>query len=89
MVRIRCHFDGKTLVPDEPVDLPHGQHLVALVATVPDGASGPQHCGSDDQKALKPFFEWAAENTIDDPTLPDDLTRNLDHYLYGAAKREE
>lgn len=25
---IRAHFDGKTIVPDEPVDLPHGSALV-------------------------------------------------------------
>lgn len=88
MVRIRCHFDGKTLVPDEPVDLPSGQRLVAIITPMPDGASAPQSSGNGDT-VTKPFFEWAAENMIDDPSLPDDLARNLDHYLYGTPKREE
>ncbi len=30
-MRIRCHFDGKTFVPDEPVNLPVGQ--VAHIST--------------------------------------------------------
>lgn len=28
-VRIRAHFDGKVIVPDEPVNLPAGQQLEA------------------------------------------------------------
>jgi hypothetical protein len=27
-VRIKAHFDGKTIVPDEPVDLPVGTPLI-------------------------------------------------------------
>jgi len=29
---IRCHFDGKVIVPDEPVELPVNQPLVAEIA---------------------------------------------------------
>jgi len=28
-IRVRAHFDGKVIVPDEPVDLPVGQELEA------------------------------------------------------------
>lgn len=28
---IKCHFDGKVFVPDEPVDLPAGRAAEALV----------------------------------------------------------
>jgi hypothetical protein len=43
MSAIRCHFDGKVIVPDEPVDLPVNQqfiiHIEAGVVFVdpPDG----------------------------------------------------
>jgi len=33
-VVIRAHFDGKTIVPDEPVDLPVNQPLEAEVKVV-------------------------------------------------------
>ena len=31
MTAIRAHFDGKTIVPDEPVDLPKGRPLIIHV----------------------------------------------------------
>jgi len=78
MVTIRCHFDGKALVPDEPVSLPQGEPLVAHIEENARPAS------NGEQSAL----EWMAENAIDDPSLPDDLSANLDHYLYGTPKRK-
>lgn len=83
MVRIRCHFDGRALVPDEPVDLPRNRSLVAHIEALSEER---QDLGGD---GTKPFFEWASKNLIDDPMLPDDLSQNLDHYLYGAPKRKE
>jgi hypothetical protein len=77
VVKIRCHFDGKSLVPDEPVDLPTGQPLVAHVQREP----------SKEQSNATSAVNWMIDNAIDDPSLPDDLSANLDHYLYGAPKR--
>jgi hypothetical protein len=34
MVAIKGHFDGKVIVPDEPVDLPRNQPLIVHVQTV-------------------------------------------------------
>ncbi len=31
-MRIRAHYDGKTIVPDDPVDLPINQSLVIQLA---------------------------------------------------------
>lgn len=37
VVRFRAHYDGRVLVPEEPVDLPIGESLeVALVSTLPE-----------------------------------------------------
>lgn len=40
MVTIKAHFDGKTIVPDEPVSLPEGTALTVHVEpTVAEGKS--------------------------------------------------
>ena len=39
MVALRGHFDGKVIVPDEPVTLPVGQPLIVRVETA--GAALP------------------------------------------------
>ena len=31
MIALRGHFDGKSIVPDEPVDLPQGRPLIVHV----------------------------------------------------------
>jgi hypothetical protein len=33
MVRIKAHFDGKVLIPDEPIELPSGVSLDVTVET--------------------------------------------------------
>ena len=45
MTRLTAHFDGKVIVPDEPVDLPTNQRLIVHVESAearPRGVSGPQ-----------------------------------------------
>jgi hypothetical protein len=39
-LRIRAHFDGRVLVPDEPVDLPVNQPLDVEVTPSTNGAGG-------------------------------------------------
>jgi hypothetical protein len=38
---IRAHFDGKVIVPDEPVDLPVDQRLEVQVKPIPSEAATP------------------------------------------------
>jgi hypothetical protein len=52
---IKCHFDGRTLVPDQPVDLPVGVPLEVEIR--PAGRSA--------------FRAAAAADTWDDPDDPD------------------
>ena len=42
MTTLRGHFDGKVIVPDEPVDLPRDQQLVINV-TPAEGSEKPAH----------------------------------------------
>jgi hypothetical protein len=76
MVVIRGHFDGKVIVPDEPINLPDGQALIMHLDPVDSGI----------EPEPKPFFGHADQFLVDDPNLPEDLGKQLDHYLYGSPK---
>jgi hypothetical protein len=69
---ITAHFDGKVIVPDEPLQLPVGQplrvHLEPLEGSTPRFAD---------------LLRFAA----DLPDAPPDLSAQHDHYLYGSPKR--
>jgi hypothetical protein len=69
---LTAHFDGKVIVPDEPVQLPVGQPLqvhIELVAT----------------KSAR--FADLSDFAADLPDAPPDLAAQHDHYLYGSPKR--
>jgi hypothetical protein len=75
---IKVHFDGKVFVPDEPLDIPRGTE--ATVTVVPAQAPVSAHPPVS-------VLDWIAENVIDDPSLPSDMSRNHDHYAHGAPKK--
>lgn len=69
---IRAHFDGKFIVPDEPVELPVGEPLrLQLEWTEP----------------AAPRFADLLQFAADLPDAPSDLAAQHDHYLYGSPKR--
>ena len=78
MIAISAHFDGKVIVPDEPVDLPRNQTLLVRIEALP--GDGPQGDGS--------VLSWLAEHASESPDLPPDLSEQHDHYLYGAPKKD-
>lgn len=69
---IAGHFDGKVIIPDEPVQLPVGQPLRVRLELVE--TSAPRFAD---------FLRFAA----DLPDAPSDLAAQHDHYLYGNPKR--
>jgi hypothetical protein len=69
---IRGHFDGKFIVPDEPIQFPVGQPLVIGLSRV-------------DEKPGR--FADLAGLAADLPDSPTDLSTQHDHYLYGTPKR--
>ncbi len=81
MVRFVAHFDGKSLLPDEPVDLPTDKPLHVTVEEV----------GSRVDAAPLNLAEWletiVAETGLVDG--PEDWASQHDHYLYGAPKEDE
>ncbi len=72
MVAFKAYFDGKVVVPEEPVDLQPGERLIVKVERVPAEPSS---------------LEWMAKNAISDPSLPTDGSYQHDHYLYGTPKK--
>jgi hypothetical protein len=77
VVTVRCHFDGRSLVPDEPVDLMTGEALIAHLER--DPLASP----TDGRSSLEALFE----NAVNDESLPIDLSRQHDHYLYRTPKK--
>jgi hypothetical protein len=70
---LNAHFDGKAIIPDEPLDLPPNQALIVQIEPV--GSREPV-----DESALA----WLAANAVEDDSLPADLADRHDHYLYGC-----
>lgn len=69
---IAAHFDGRVIVPDEPVQLPVGQRLRIRVELV--------------EPAPAKFADLLGFAS-DLPDAPADLSAQHDHYLYGSPKR--
>jgi hypothetical protein len=76
MIGIRCHFDGKVFVPDQPVNLPIGRTLILHVEVAPEQITTATRSLWDTFKEL--------EGTIE---APSDWAEEHDHYLYGTPKR--
>ena len=71
MTTITAHFDGKFIVPDEPVELPIGQTLLVSCEVV----------------RASPRFAELLNLAADLPGAPTDLAAQHDHYLYGSPKQ--
>ena len=72
---VSAHFDGKVIVPDEPLDLPPNQALIVQIE--------PVTAGENADSAL----DWIAANAMEEDSLPFDLAAEHDHYLYGRPKK--
>jgi hypothetical protein len=76
---VTAHFDGKVIVPDEPLDLLPNQALILQIQTV-SGQTAP---------AENSVLAWIAANAVDSDALPADLADRHDHYLYGRSSSDE
>ena len=66
------HFDGRVIVPDEPLPLVAGQRLRVEVEAI------------DEEKSR---FADLLGLAADLPEAPPDLSSQHDHYLYGTPKQ--
>lgn len=69
---IAAYFDGRVLIPDEPVELPTGRRLRVQIELADDNP---------------PRFASLLGFAADLPDAPADLAAQHDHYLTGAPKR--
>ena len=76
---LRVHFDGKVLIPDEPVNLPVNCSLEVEVTS----ASGST---KKKAKSLRKLVEAARKCPVRNGSA--DGAAQHDHYLYGTAKRQ-
>ena len=74
MTTIRAHFDGRVLVPDQPVNLPKDTPLEVDVRTV-------------SQDATLADLATIATEFPPNPDAPRDRAGQHKHYLYGTPKQ--
>ena len=72
---VNAHFDGKVIVPDEPLDLRPNQALRVQIEPIEDE-------GEDSALA------WIVAHAVESDALPTDLADQHDHYLYGRPKKD-
>jgi hypothetical protein len=75
---VSAHFDGRVIVPDEPLDLPPNQALIVRIERVA-GQAAPSE---------ESVLTWLAANAVDSEALPTDLADRHDHYLYGRSSTD-
>lgn len=71
---VHAHFDGKVIVPDEPLNLRPNQALIVQIEPIE---------GETEVSAVA----WIAANAVESDALPPDLAEQHDHYLYGRPKK--
>lgn len=79
MTILKAHYDGKVLVPDEPVDLPQNCALEVHVRPVDRNGAA--------EKPLRKLLELVRALPVSD--WPADGAAEHDHYLYGSPKRNQ
>ncbi len=81
MTVLKAHFDGRVLVPDEPVDLPVNCALELHVQPLRKSTTA-----RSEGKSLMKLVELL-EELPDNPDAPNDGAAQHDYYLYGLPKR--
>jgi hypothetical protein len=76
-VTIKAHFDGKVIVPDEPVDLPVGRWLEVQVRPLvtEDGSRQHEHSIEERLRRLDQVTGW-----ISGPPIPLEALRRENLY---------
>ena len=64
---VNAHFDGKAIIPDEPLDLPANQALIVQIERV-----------ETQEPAEESALAWLAANGVENDALPTDLADRHD-----------
>jgi hypothetical protein len=84
VIAIKAHFDGKYLVPDEPLNVPKDQPLRVQIDVAQPAEN---EIGNSSISELLKGLAKAAEECPLDSALPADGAAQHDSYLYGSPKR--
>ena len=76
---VNAHFDGKVIIPDEPLNLSPNQARIVQIESV---------TGTGDM-TKEPALTWLAANAAESLTQPTDLADQHDHYLYGLSSKDK
>lgn len=85
---------------DQPLQVTHPGKVRVIVLLTNDEGTTPEDNGADQTESsqklpsLPPFLQFVEEISAQIPKeewekLPSDLSKNIDHYLYGSPKDEE
>jgi len=74
---VNAHFDGRAIIPDEPLDMPLDQALIVQIERV-----GPR------EPVEESALAWLAANAVENDALPTDLADQHDCYLYGCPTKD-
>lgn len=75
---VNAHFDGKVIIPDEPLNLAPNQPLIVRIEPV----------GGTGELTKEPALTWLATNAVESLTQPTDLADQHDHYLYRLPSKD-
>ena len=75
---VSAHFDGKVIIPDEPLDLRPNQALIVQI----------QPIVVPGETVTESALTWLASNPAESPTVPTDLADRHDDYLSGRPSRD-
>ena len=74
---VNAHFDGKVIVPDQPLNFKPNQALIVHIEPI----------YNEPELATESTLTWLASNAIESATQPEDLADQHDHYLYGLPAK--
>ena len=74
VVRIKAHFDGKTIVPDEPLEVEPGTPLTVEYTSAP----GDRPDLTDDER--QEIVRRIASRAVKGPPIPDEALRRENMY---------
>ena len=75
---VNAHFDGKAIIPDEPLDMLPNQALIVQIERV-----GPR------EPLEESALVWLGVNAVEHDVLPTDLADRHDQYLYGRTNEDK
>lgn len=74
---VNAHFDGKVIVPDQPLNYQPNQALIVQIEPI----------NNETELATESALTWLGSNAIESSTQPEDLADQHDHYLYGLPAK--